>query len=87
MSKYIKHDDIMNMLDDLSTYEFDTWDNGWNQAIKQVIEDLKEMPVADVQEVVRCKDCEYHGSCSVEFEGRFKLDSFCCLGKRKDCEE
>ena len=53
---------------------------GWNTAI-QII---NEAPVADVVEVVRCKDCKNHEQCSVEFEfANYDPDNaFCWEGKR-----
>lgn len=52
--------------------------------IKQAID---EIPAADVQEVVRCKDCKFNGYCSVQDYVMFKDDNYCSRGIRTDGEE
>ena len=42
---------------------------------------------ADVVEVVRCKDCEFSGSCSIEEYGDMKQNDFCSKWKRIDSKE
>lgn len=41
-------------------------------------------PIADVVEVVRCRDCCMHDSCYTEEVFKFAgmTDGFCCIGKR-----
>ena len=45
-----------------------------------------DAPAVDAVEVVRCKDCVFHGKCLTEqsFEFCGKYDGFCCAGKRKE---
>ena len=50
---------------------------------------IKEMPAADVTEVVRCKDCKYlmfsdcYGECSRGHLGIVRPDCYCCYGERR----
>jgi len=53
--------------------------------------ELEDRSKADVVEVVRCRDCEYHGNrhtgCS-HFRGLITPDSFyCAKGKRREGKE
>lgn len=43
-----------------------------------------ETPAADVEPVVRCKDCKHHQNCVIEIVGAFGDNDFCVLGKRKE---
>ena len=45
---------------------------------------IDEIPSADVVEVVRCKNCEFYSSCSIEEYGDMKQNDFCSKGKRKE---
>ena len=53
---------------------------------------IKSVPVADVVEVVRCKDCKHlmfsdmYGECSQAHMGIVRPDDFCSYGERKDEE-
>lgn len=53
----------------------------------RMIEYLKNEPKADVQEVLRCKDCKFYkvfsgiGHCGVL--GICEPDDFCCRGERR----
>ena len=52
----------------------------------EVIMRVKEAPSVDAVEVVRCKDCVYHGRCT--YEAVFITSGFenphCCAGWRKE---
>lgn len=52
--------------------------------IRDVLEIIDKAPVADVVQVVRCRDCCMHDSCYSEevFEFAGMTDGFCCVGKR-----
>lgn len=63
---------------------------GDNESIADVI---RSQPAADVQEVVRCRDCEYRKTedCAMQYEcecgAHYFWDSdnaFCSRGRRKD---
>ncbi|MGN0505422.1 MAG: hypothetical protein ACI4FZ_02610 [Lachnospiraceae bacterium] len=54
---------------------------------------VKEMPAADVVNIVRCKDCIYHVDkyCTRDIKGRTNMfymsdNDFCSYGERKDGE-
>ena len=40
--------------------------------------------LADIKQVVRCKDCRYHNNCEIEIAGQFSDNSYCCYGARMD---
>lgn len=50
---------------------------------------INEAPTADMQEVVRCKDCKYlmfsdfYGECSWAHQGIVQPDDYCSHGERK----
>ena len=54
-------------------------------------EQIKRMPTADVEEVVRCKNCIHYddvGECEVHpYDGRFNVNYFCADGERKMSNE
>lgn len=49
-----------------------------------------DAPAADVEPVVRCKDCKHHYDCGIHFCDRLGMDCpndsdfFCSYGERKD---
>lgn len=50
---------------------------------------LEQMPKAETQEVIRCKDCASgkgatHKVCPLYRDGLMKDDDFCSVGERKD---
>lgn len=64
-----------------------------------IVDAFDDLPSADVQEVVRCKDCKYlkvdtldqktvyYCTQNVFAKRRVKLDDFCSYGTRMDGEE
>jgi len=95
MSKYINADELIKAI------ETELWD--WktvdgiksSTVLKQTISDIKNMPSADVVEVVRCKDCRYampEGRenvyiCKAMTNPSYCLaDDYCSCGERKDNE-
>ena len=61
--------------------------NGVTEDFEIALKATKNQPAADVQEVVRCKDCKYNGYCSVQDYVMFKDDNYCSRGIRTDGEE
>lgn len=43
----------------------------------------RDTPSADVEPVIRCKDCIHHHNCEIEIAGMFSDNSFCIYGERK----
>ena len=41
----------------------------------------------NVQQVVRCKDCEHNGYCSAQDYAMLKDDNYCSQGIKKDSDE
>lgn len=54
---------------------------------KHIKEYFDKIPVADVVEVVRCKDCRWYGQCFRNIRsGGNKPDDYCSYGERKELE-
>lgn len=56
------------------------------------VELVKNFPTADVEEVVRCRDCKWYGhvGCAIQIvddSDRPKDDDFCSFGERKGGDE
>ena len=85
--KYIDLETAVEILKRKSLMMFNSYYKGYTNAIK----DLAEIPAADVQEVVRCKSCQYYDmqNCYCEmFDFDTPSDDFYCReGERKDGEE
>ena len=47
-------------------------------------ERIDNAPTVDAVPVVRCKDCRFSGSCSIEEFGCTEPDDYCSRGKRKE---
>ena len=47
-------------------------------------EDLKNLPAADVVEVVRCKDCKYEDTCCRMIRNEKKPSDYCSYGERRE---
>lgn len=68
-------------------------DDTTNDRANEIIDVFDSLPAADVQEVVRCKDCEYRKTedCAMQYEcecgAHYFWDSdnaFCSRGRRMD---
>ena len=50
---------------------------------------ISSLPAADVEPVVRCKDCKYleisgcYGECGKGYLGIVRPDCYCCYGERR----
>ena len=102
MAEYIKREDAINAVESLPTWWAD--EGGYYGGMQQprvallepedVINAIKNIPSADVAEVVRCKDCKNnyvtthnHGKQDdprCDFTDRhLSLDDFCSRGERR----
>ena len=54
-------------------------------ALSELVDVMAAVPTADVQEVVRCKDCKYRKSS--EFCECREPDAYCSDGERMDGDE
>lgn len=95
MDKYINADELIKAIE-TELWDWETVDGIKSSTVlKQTISDIKNMPAADVVEVVRCKDCKYAMP-----EGRENVyickamtnpnycwaDDYCSCGERKETE-
>jgi len=91
MNDYMDKQTAADLLDNLVGMVEDTQENDYDAALKMGIEALK----ADVQPVVRCKDCKHwndapaaDGLNSCEMDALIRHESFFCAnGERKDGEQ
>lgn len=80
------YNDVLNILTDDTT----------NDRANEIIDVFDSLPAADVQEVVRCKDCKHllkdlsereaHLCVRTPLANSVTLDSYCSYGERKDGE-
>lgn len=54
--------------------------------VDAVMEAIDKLPTADVQEVVRCKDCKFNDNCSAQYYAMFKDIDYCSRGIKMDGE-
>lgn len=88
MSRYIDADVFLKALDKLQKPH----DIGFGETstlvsinLKALINLVKDLPTADVVEVVRCKECIYMGAdkCPSQLND---ADFYCCQGERREDE-
>lgn len=80
MARYIKESDIYKLFDES------------NGIVRLHVAQIDELPRADVEEVVRCKDCLFMKQgyrdtyfCSAQTNANFvHQEHFCSYGKRKE---
>lgn len=97
--EYIPREDVINDIGDLFTICRETYPNECGHHF--IVEDelqihldhVRNLPPADVVEVVRCRDCIYwepasptrtSGNCNRSFDIPAWANDFCSYGKRKD---
>lgn len=89
---YIKKEDAIKAM--RKAQQDRTWSMSDADVIEQMEEYIEALPIANVVEVVRCKDCKFRGTddCSnsyyLECEGAYvdpmEDDDFCSYGERRD---
>ena len=85
MSDYIRREDALEIIDKLIEIHFDR-----KVVLAKVYSQVKDMPSADVVEVVRCGQCEYRDNENQFCYGRgfptqlVSEDGFCEKGKRRN---
>lgn len=57
MADYIKRADAMTICERYSSHCFESSDARGQDIADRILDDIAEMSTADVEEVVRCKDC------------------------------
>lgn len=83
--KYIEQKTAFEMITDLAG---SATTKAAYAAIWKAAKELNKIPAADVEEVVRCKDCKYFRTkpnyCSVLASDKINKDFYCESGERKD---
>ena len=89
MAEYIKRVDVMKICERYSKDCFDASNSRGQDIADSILDDIVEIPSADVVEVIRCKNCKYWYNeidCRNE-SGLYRFvpngDWFCASGKRK----
>lgn len=86
MADYILREDAIQCAEDIADDLFGEGLDCTSNGARIVAEWLKDIPAADVVEVVRCKDCIHDNSndpiCPIPWVKRM-LDSFCSFGERR----
>ena len=94
MARYIDADNFLQILDAYYAAYVERQDWSAIDTIRQICQELKDAPTADVVEVCRCKDCKYYNTQLMtcynnEFpfhcESRpiMREDDFCSYGERR----
>lgn len=91
MARYIDADKLMELSQDVSTFDYVTKSFGCFSGVSD--EDIAKTTTADVAEVVRCKDCKHLEKDEGLREGRMCLirgkagwchdNDFCSYGEKK----
>ena len=84
MAEYISREEAIDKMRSLKS-KFranNDWDSGYDTAIAEAFEHIKRVPAADVQPVVRCKDCIERPHCQTHSD-----DFYCAFGERSDSND
>ena len=91
MAEYIKRSDVMSTCERYSQHCFETSDARGQDIADRILDDVCVMPVADVVEVVRCRNCTKRIGESITGETFCLIhevcvpyDYYCKSGERKD---
>ena len=88
MAEYIEREKVLEIAKDKYYSDF----HKSMADLTSLRELLEDTPIADVVEVVRCKDCknlmfsDFYGECSKGYMGIVSPDDYCSRGERKDGE-
>lgn len=96
MSKrYVEVEPLIKLIDEYIE-EYDTLEDGYHNpkwcAMQEARRSIEKQPIANVIEVVRCRDCKYNdlaGKDSVnvlcrKFYGSWQADDYCSYWEQKD---
>lgn len=77
--------DLINRQDAIDCF----WDeNRMMRDWLDIIKDIRSLPsVADVVEIVRCKDCKYKDTCCRMIRNEKKPNDYCSFGERREDEQ
>ena len=74
MDDLVRKQTVLNMIDNVQFGNI-------THKLSQLHEAVRNYPSVDAVEVVRCKDCQCHGTCT--HEQYLGLNGFCSYGERK----
>ena len=92
MADYVDRQAAIDRFENLSYVD---WNQGvsttWADAFSECADMIRELPSADVVEVVRCKDCKHYdlapngfnGMCNRQYATFYAVD-FCSYGEQKE---
>lgn len=100
MAEYIEHEKVRDLLWNFHK-PYGVGDVMWINITQDIVDELDEIPAADVVTVVRCRDCRFYYDKHYEDEGEAPYikrcckysnhtrqpDDFCSLGERKSGEQ
>ena len=87
MGEYIKREDALSGCKQwLEPKEHDELDTMWNHGIEACLNEIKHhVPIADVVEIIRCKDCKKYMTIHCTCDGCCISDEwYCADGERKE---
>ena len=93
MSRYIDADKLVELCDEMSRNEWNKKVSpiSWADAYESFVDDIDEIPTADVVEVVRCKDCVYSSCygqiCHYSVGRDVQPEHYCSYGERREENE
>lgn len=76
MAEYIKRTDVMKICEGYSEHCFNSNDANGQDIADRILDDVVELPTADVVEVVRCVDCKH---CKAINDGLGNASLYCDL--------
>ena len=92
MAEYIERKALFRTIENIPDNELLGNDNTTFVELPTVLDIISEQPTADVQEIVRCKDCNYFSKATVNKKGflicsvsgmEITDNDFCSYGERK----
>lgn len=81
MDEYISREDILDIASQYCTDD----DGSCSKAdvdLREMLDEIEALPAADVQPVVRCKDCIERPHCQTHSD-----DFYCAFGERSDSND
>lgn len=101
MDEYIEKATVLNLLKKINPVDFGSiFDYEAHGAVQECLREIsyrvEDMPTADVEEVVRCKDCRYYQDAKINKKGflicpasgmEITETDYCSYGSRMDKED
>lgn len=85
MSRYIDADAFMKSIRKIRDMQNFKTNTNWYSAYDEFLDLIEDFPIADVVEIVRCKDCKWFNQIVCKRMNRvMKSDGFCSNGERRE---